>query len=1697
MADDIKTYGVKAVVEGLSGFIKSMESMRKAAVETTTSLKGLGESLKSVSGPTSSIGRSTKRIADSMTVMRQEAVNATSAITAIGAVSQAAGPSMAGLATSIKTAANGMKTLVRAASRTQKDTSKLSSSSSLVSNAMRIMERSVNAAKVALSSFGRAASIAISGIKSIGSGVIGAVAGIARFAKSIASGLLGSVGKFSDALRGVGRQLSVFGAQVTSLGFRLSLVFTAPFIAAQTAIIKSFATFETSMTKIETLVGVNAQQVKAWGEQILNSASALGVLPSALAEGLFFVTSAGIRDAAEAWDVLTLAAKSSAIGMGEVADVAKVVSAAIQVYRQEGLSAADATDVLVSVVREGSLEADKLATTLGRVIAYAENAGLTFAELGAFIATFTRTGVPVEVATTSLRSALAALQLPTDAAREALGQYGLSIEAVNKAIADPGIGFARTLIALSAIMGEDNEALGRVIGSQRGLAGVLAVTGGLADDYIEILENIENSHGVLATGFERVKQTLTFQWEAIKAAAQAAAVRIGEVIVPVVKQILESLLPVIGAITRFAQTQPLLVKLAVGFGLIAAALGPITIGLGLFVQSVGVLANALGWLTGILGVILSPLGLLAGPIIVLIGLLGALGLAFAYNARRILSSVFGIKDAVEKGIGGAGEAVGRGAREMVVAGDSWFSQLAQRAISWGKNIGIQLGNGIIQAAIYVVQALTFIGNIIAQWLRPGSPPKLLPDLTDWGTAAMNEYVRGWSLVDFTIFSKISDKLAQFIASITDDAKEAGKIMNRVRQALVRVVSEIRNVGEASASAMSALNSALGFSSGLIRNYINTMVALEQANKDVADAQEELNQIQSRYAAILRPIDQRLAEINDQVEDFRDNQRVMELQFIIQNPFASPTAKKFAQLELEQIDLSSQKRDIELQQQAETNLAQDRLDAASARQKELQDELDLQEALLDFQIENNNTLKQSKDDINKLTGAVGDLAGAIAKLKAAGPPEFDLANAYDKLLKGSKKEKPGKGGGLLDSLLGPFKSQLNELDKQLNIFGKTWQKVILAITGGDAATKIGDIWTDIKTKFEEFKETVQPITDAVNNLWEAITGLAETIGDKVSEAWTDFTDSIDIEKSDVINAIADAINALADGITTLDEAIQVGLPTFLGLDEIKATGLEALGGVFDRISAPFRSVIDMVTEFGTAADSLDASKYDQFTAIGQSIDEFGLRATVFGSYINSFRTQWESLKTTIGPIVDKIKEQWADFSESMAPVISELSDAFGHLMETLDPVIEGIKRVAEIVGGVVLGAIVGGVNLLIQGVIGGIRFLLNAILRGVQFITPFIQGFIKGVVFLIQGLVEFVDGLISFFIGLFTGDFAKMWEGVKLTVKGAIDFLIGLFVGIGAAILGAVAGIIGIVAGFVEGIIEWFKNLWNELVGNSIIPDMIKDIWDQFKRLPGEVWDTVTTWIGDAITAIGTFATDFIAKIKTGFDDTITNIATFITDFLTKVSGWYNDVLGPNGKVATFIKDFIGFFTDDLGPGLLQAFEDVIALLFGPETGAWAKNVIDKTLDFALDLLNGLAKGIIDNAWIVVDAIIGLATGAWEGIKNFFIEKSPSRLMMGLGKNIVAGLSIGIEDNTDQAVKSMKDLGKAAKKAIDVSLGEEEIAVSMMQQRSGPSVAAMQKPQSMINMNSTVQMGGVNINNGMDEARFTWLVERAVAKALGY
>lgn len=419
-----------------------------------------------------------------------------------------------------------------------------------------------------------------------------------------------------------------FGAAAVSVGKRLTTSLTLPIVAAGAAAFKTSADFESSMAKIQGLVGIAGDEVASMRDRVLELSGQTAKSPQELADALFFLTSAGLRGD-DALAALEASAKASAAGLGATQDITLAVAGALQSYKAEGLDAAAATDILVATVRAGNLEAADLAGNLGQILPVASAAGVGLEEVGGAVALITRTGLGASEAITGIRAAILALQSPTAEAAKALADAGVSTDRLRQVLAEQGLPAALKLVRDAT--GGNVEQFRRMLGSVEALNVANTILSASNEDLQATFGAVGEYAGLTDEAFQVAAETANFKLNQALANAKIALVDVGEAIAPVA-----------GALIGFAgdafdvfSTLPDPVQhTALGIAAVAAAAGPASIVVGRLAQGISLAVRTVGsgigavqsFVAGVRGVE-SAAGSTAGKLGTLVGRLGPAGLA--------------------------------------------------------------------------------------------------------------------------------------------------------------------------------------------------------------------------------------------------------------------------------------------------------------------------------------------------------------------------------------------------------------------------------------------------------------------------------------------------------------------------------------------------------------------------------------------------------------------------------------------------------------------------------------------------------------------------------------------------------------------------------------------------------------------------------------------------------------------------------------------------------------------------------------------------------------------------------------------------------------------------------------------------------------------------------------------------------------
>jgi TP901 family phage tail tape measure protein len=403
--------------------------------------------------------------------------------------------------------------------------------------------------------------------------------------------------KFIGNTASLTKSFSNLEKSVGKLGKSLSRNVTAPLVAVGAAGAKLAIDFDSSMTKIVSLVGIGASEVDSMREAVLKLAGETGKAPQELADGLFVLTSAGLRGN-DALSALEQSAKAGSAGLGEVNDIARAVAGAMNAYGSSTISASKATDIITATARAGNFEVSQFSSALGRVLPFAKQAGASLEDVGGAVALLTRTNGDAAQSVTQIQALLRAFVVPTQEAVKGLSAVGLSAEDLRKAISTDGLPAA--LDMLDQKLGGNREQLGRILGSAEASSAAFQILDADAASLAGTFGVTNDAIGLTNDAFNITADTAGFKLQKSLTGLKVVGIQLGDTLVPVIEKFADGIAVATAKLQAMSPAQrDLLIKLAG----IAAVLGPalIIIGsmLGAFVNLIAVVklvAAAVGFL---------------------------------------------------------------------------------------------------------------------------------------------------------------------------------------------------------------------------------------------------------------------------------------------------------------------------------------------------------------------------------------------------------------------------------------------------------------------------------------------------------------------------------------------------------------------------------------------------------------------------------------------------------------------------------------------------------------------------------------------------------------------------------------------------------------------------------------------------------------------------------------------------------------------------------------------------------------------------------------------------------------------------------------------------------------------------------------------------------------------------------------------
>ncbi|MDQ0340274.1 hypothetical protein J2S00_003079 [Caldalkalibacillus uzonensis] len=272
-----------------------------------------------------------------------------------------------------------------------------------------------------------------------------------------------------------------------------------------------------------------------------------------------------------------------------------------------------------------------------------------------------------------------------------------------------------------------------------------------------------------------------------------------------------------------------------------------------------------------------------------------------------------------------------------------------------------------------------------------------------------------------------------------------------------------------------------------------------------------------------------------------------------------------------------------------------------------------------------------------------------------------------------------------------------------------------------------------------------------------------------------------------SAIArELLPALQDGSLSIDEARQKAHELGLVLAEDQLRAAEKFQDSWDTIKRSLGAAVtqiglDLMPMFQTMLDwvleNLPAIR-QMFTRVSEGIQTAvgwiveGIQSVI--GYIRDWRQANEGALSAI----------WERISSTLPTILEIFKNIFRAVWEVVKVAFEIIQTIVQTVLNLVVPFIQAKLKdiqqfwqengqQIMQAVQNAFKFIQSVIefvMPAVLFIIKMVWGSIQGI---FNGALNIIMGLLKTFAGLFTGDWSKMWEGIKQFLGGALQFIWGL------------------------------------------------------------------------------------------------------------------------------------------------------------------------------------------------------------------------------------------------------------------------------------------------------------------------------------
>lgn len=508
--------------------------------------------------------------------------------------------------------------------------------------------------------------------------------------------------------------------------------------------------------------------------------------------------------------------------------------------------------------------------------------------------------------------------------------------------------------------------------------------------------------------------------------------------------------------------------------------------------------------------------------------------------------------------------------------------------------------------------------------------------------------------------------------------------------------------------------------------------------------------------------------------------------------------------------------------------------------------------------------------------------------------------------------------------------MNNLSGDVKITGAALGEVTIATTNADGSMRdLSDILADCRGAFSQLSESERA------QAAEALVG---------KNAMSGFLALMNAAPEDIAK-LSQAIDNCDGTAERMAETMQDNLA---GQLTILKSQIEELAISFGEMLMPaIRKIVSKIQAFVDKLNSMSESQRKAILTIGLIIAALGPLLVIIGTVISKVGAAMQGfvkLATGVKKLGVAVKAGTGIFGKlgaalggisapvlAVIAVIAVLAAAFKHLWDTNEEFRNAITAIWE--------GIVSKVSAFCQGIVdrlnalgfdfGSIVDVLKSLWDGLcQFLAPVFEAAFNVVSIVLGTVLDVITGLLDVFIGLFTGNWSQLWDGVKEIFSGVWDGITSLF-----------ENFLGMIKSLADTVLGWFGTTWEE-------------VWTSVKSFFENIWGGITT---------------FFSTVWSGIVSTITGAVNAVK---TVVSTVFNAIKTTASTIWTGIKNAISTVVDGIKSKVSSSFESVKSTV---------SNVFNGIKSTATSVWNGIKSAIVTPIEAARDKI----RSALDAVKGFF------------------------------------------------------------------------------------------------------------------